>query len=280
MSVLLLFWQIGAARAMRDGEARLVVAAAEARAYALHHWLHDARDGPGFVPPASGKARRLTDEEARRLANHPASPPVLTAPRGWEVTEMIALPEGPEGQGGDPLPHGIVVIKAEIDGEIQHRQIKLIRNALAAGRPGETAKLAEAASDFEPADDIAIFAWPYGRIDPRFVLRSRRAGHPAPHMLFDLKMGGNNVTGVGALEAAGSAALSGETRADGSLTVAGTVNTGPGTEAGAGLSVTGLARAGDVDVTGALTVGTTAGLERLTAKDLEVEDSFRCGACP
>ncbi len=283
VSVVLLFWQIGEARAMRDGEARLVATAAEARAYALHHWLHEERDDPGFVPPASGKARRLTDADEDGLDNHPASTPGLTDPRGWTLTEMIALPEG---QGtGEPLPHGIVVIKAPKDAALQNirdRQIKLIRNALAAGRPEEAASLAATAPDtsFDPDRDIAIFAWPYGRIDPRLVLRSHRAGHPPPHMTSDLKMGGNNVTGVGALEAAGSAALSGETRADGSLTVAGTVNTGPGTEAGAGLSVTGLARAGDVDVTGALTVGTTAGLERLTAKDLEVEDSFRCGACP
>ncbi len=267
---------------MRDGEARLVATAAEALAYALHHWLHEEGDASGIVPPASGKARPLTDEEADGLANHPASARELTAPRGWEITEMITLPEGQEG---DPLPHGIVVIKAPKDAALQNirdRQIDLIRIALAAGRPDEAANLVKTTPEisFDPDHNIAIFAWLYGRIDPRFVLRSRRAGHPPPHMLFDLKMGGKNVTGVGALEAAGSAALSGETRADGSLTVAGTVNTGPGTEAGAGLSVTGLARAGDVDVTGALTVRTTAELERLTAKDLEVEDSFRCGACP
>ncbi len=280
VSVVLLFWQIGEARAMRDGEARLVVAAAEARAYTLHHWLHEARDDPGFVPPASGEARRLTVEEVRGLASHPASPPGdRFEPRGWTLTEMIALPEG---QGtGEPLPHGIVAIEAKIDGERQRRQRDLIRNTLAAGRPDAAAQLVQTApeTDFDPGHDIAIFAWPYGRVDPRLVLRSRRAGHPAPHMTSELKMDGNNVIDVGVLETTGTGTISGEMRT-GEITVAGTVNTGSGTEAGAGLSVTGLARAGNVDVEGALAFGTAAGLERLTAKGLEVEDSFRCGACP
>lgn len=203
IAALMLAWQVVEARIRLAGEAEAIVAAVGARGYALHHWLN-AEPDPSLRPqaPAAGRARRLTVAERAALADHGATAGWLALPGGWEVVELVGEPDG---QDGASLPHGVVVLT--IPADAQERLVDLpraVRTALAAdladGAAGNLA--ATALAGFDPARDIALFAWRFGRIDESAVLRSRRAGFSPPRMSQDLAFDGNDLTGGRRIEAA------------------------------------------------------------------------------
>ena len=203
ITALMLAWQVAEARIRLGGEADAVVAAVTARGYALHHWLNADPD-PTLRPqaPAPGRARRLTIAERAALAGHGATAGWLALPNGWEVVELVAEPQG---QDGAPLPYGVVVLT--IPADAQDRLVDLpraVRTALATDLAGGTAAglAATAVAGFDPARDIALFAWRFGRVDESGLLRSRRAGFSPPRMSQDLDLGGEDVTGGARIEAA------------------------------------------------------------------------------
>ncbi len=195
IAALMLAWQIAEARVRLAGEADAVVAAVAARGYALHHWLNEDPD-PGLRPqaPASGQARRLTAAETTALAGHGATAGWGALPRGWEVIELIAEPEGQEGV---PLPHGVIVLDVPPGAQVGPVDLaRAVRTTLAADLgDGAAADLAATAvAGFDPAVDVALFAWRFGGVDDSGVLSSRRAGFPPPRMAQDLDLAGNDIT--------------------------------------------------------------------------------------
>ncbi|MDE0694938.1 MAG: hypothetical protein OXH76_03785 [Boseongicola sp.] len=203
IAALMLAWQVAEARIRLAGEADAVVAAVAARGYALHHWLNADPD-PALRPqaPGAGRARRLAGAERTALAGHGASSEWQALPRGWEVVELVAEPEG---QDGTPLPHGVIVLTVPADA--QERLVDLpeaVRTALATelGDDAAATLAATAGAGFVAARDIALFAWRFGRVDESGVLRSRRAGFSPPRMAQALDLDGNDVTGGRRIEAA------------------------------------------------------------------------------
>ncbi len=198
-TVLSTLWtavRIAEARARIAGLAGLVVETAAAEGYGLHHWLHTARGGL-TSPPAEGAARPLDAAETARLEAHAAHQPWVTPPRGWAVTPLLSMPPG---QAGDALPHGLLVIRPPAAAPAA--LLDAVATHLAAEAGGTDAmRLAATAAGVDPARDLAVMAWRFGRIDRRAVLRARRAGHAGTPMLAPLDMDGRDIADAGRISA-------------------------------------------------------------------------------
>ena len=203
---VLVSWQVTQARAALEGRAQVFVEIVDARALALHHWLHAARDAPGFTNPATGMARQLSSVETRALADHPSSAPWLGRLRGWQIVPLVAMPHG---QHGVPVPHGIIVLRPDPAAPPDPRDILAVRTAIDNQASAAARILAATDLSLDP-QDLAVFAWSYADLDDRFVLRSRRAGHAPPLMRGDLDLEGNALEGVGALEEVGALDVAGD----------------------------------------------------------------------
>ena len=231
---VLLSWQITQAREGLEGRAQILVEIVDARAHALHHWLHTARDAPGFTDPATGMARQLSTVETNALADHPSSAPWLGRLRGWQIVPLVAMPDG---QDGVPIPHGIIVLRPDPAAPPDPRDILAVQTAIDNQASGAARTLAGTELSLDP-QDRAVFAWSYADLDDGFVLRSRRAGHAPPVMQGDLELGGFNITGVARLDVTPAAI----TTAPASLDVTGD------------LGVADLTATGSVDIQDSLTL--------------------------
>ena len=192
------------------GHARHLAEAVAAEGYGLHHWLHAERTAGAVTAPAEGTARALTAAEDGRLAAHSATArwrraiadatrPVL--PRGWEIVHLVGTAGG--------LPDGILVLRPSdatvalptwnatreaLDvtlGTAEAGAAALATNALAGGTP----------ADYDATRDRAVPASRYARLDTGAVLREDHAGHARVPMETGLRMGGNDIGDVAALEA-------------------------------------------------------------------------------
>jgi len=224
LSAALVSWHATLAAERVRGQARHLAEVVAAEGYALHHWLHEARAGTGFSPPAQGTARALTatgsSPELARLAGHSATTPWrrsssnsrrVILPRGWSLTHLVGQVEGTD------LPDGLVVLRPSSDRvsgpdwEIMARALDVLLGSGA--QDAETlAAAASLAPAFDATRDRVVFASRFSRLDTHAVLRRRHAGTGLPSMEADLDLGGNaleTVTHVSA-DRATVATLTGE----------------------------------------------------------------------
>ena len=220
---LSVFWAVTQGRQNIAGEAELVSEAVTRSGYGLHHWLHEARSGSGFVLPAQGAARALTSAEEAGLTSHGAWADWMRPTRRWQINRFIGMPGNQQWVTDQPhgilvvrligtpgtttwdtgLPHGILIVRPPACVTDRDR---LLRSEVAQrlGIPLGTSDAAEgpaldligtAAQDC----DLVVFAHPFSRIDPDLVLREARAGFPPPVMTTNLDMGGHDITDTGTL---------------------------------------------------------------------------------
>ena len=203
LGAAVLAWEIGLARDRIAGQAALLAEAVAAEGYALHHWLHN---NPPVPPPPGGSARVLTGVENTGLENHAASAPYWRLARGWRLTRLMGLAQGAAAgtrihgilvlHPPDPPPGAPVRLLEEM--ELRREEVDLRLGAASRGRAAGL--LANTAFTLD-AGDIAVLAAAFARIDPTVVLRSQRAGFAPPQMAEILDLGGNNLIGVGEIEA-------------------------------------------------------------------------------
>ncbi len=206
-----MLWQLGLAGERLRGEARHLAEIMAAEGHGMHHWLHEARTAvpPGVIAPAEGTARELTAAEAVALGGHSATArwrrtaadatrPVL--PRGWEIVHLVGTANG--------LPDGVLVLRPSND-VVALPTWRATREALdvtlgtAEAGAAALATIALAASpldDYDPTRDRALPASRFARLDSDAVLREIHAGHARLAMGTNIRMGGNDLSGVGGLE--------------------------------------------------------------------------------
>ena len=198
LSVLLasafLAWQTGQARNRIAGQGALLADMMAARAYALHHWLHEARTGGGFVLPPQDTARRMTATEQGTLRNHAATAPWHIPARGWQVVPLVAG----ENRTGSGIPRGVIVLRPPAGTDLRLRAE--VARRIGAGEASDAAELAGTATALSPpfvaTRDIAVLAHRFARIDRGAVLHHPQAGYPATGLVSRLDMDGNTITGL------------------------------------------------------------------------------------
>ena len=287
-----LAWQATSARDRLSGTADLVAETAAHRAGALHHWLHAWQADPSFAMPGAGAARELPAAEAAALRAHGAWAPWLALPRSWNTSYLVA---NPRSQGGDPARAAAILVLSPppvTGGGLFAAVMETLRDAVAVRLDGpgsgtEAETLADAAlgTRFDPARDIAVFAWPFAGIDGTVALRERRTGLPAPVLETDLDMAGHAVAcapGAACGVSAGTVAaraLDGNAAVERDLSAA-ALEPGTRLEIASPVDTGGAARAGSLDVDDSvLAVGTTT-VAGATASGTLVANAGLGGAVP
>ena len=283
LSALMVSWQVSRAEERLRGQARHLAEVVAAEGYALHHWLHEARNGSGFNAPAEGTARVLTttgsNPEAARLADHSATTPWrrsstdshrVILPRGWEIGHLVGRATGAD------LPDGIVVLRPSddmVNAPGWERMDRALDVLLGGGSDAADTLAAAALSDFDAARDRAVPASPLSRLDGTAVLRDRHAGTAQPVMQTDIVLRGGDLLGAKRIEAeyglipritgtcAGPTALCATRVTSDRLDVTGATSF-------AGLSLQSLNRAGDLAGITRLGAGTVAVTGSLTTPEL------------
>jgi len=258
LASLLGLWQIAQAQERVRGEARHLADVLAAEAYALHHWLHAARQSGSVTTPAIGTARALTPTEQLTLSTHSATAPWRRSsgnalrtvmPRGWSLTALIGT-TGEDIAVTDLIPDGVLILRPD-DATVNGPRWPALTEALdvllrdASPRAGTLANTA--ITTFDATRDHAVLASRFARLDRDAVLRQTHAGHPLRPAQTDLALGNRDLTNTNALQA------------DSAVAPAITGNCRPGSpsnplcaenlDGAADLSVTGVTRTDSVAVT-------------------------------
>ena len=199
-------WRVVELKALVIKRADQAVHAIGVRGFALHHWLHDWQAGGQFAALGEGQGRILTPQERTALANHAATDILGAAYPGpnIDVDYLIGQPNG------EKRAFGIVVVRnnGTARGVWQAMERGLARHEGSAAAEQLAALVSGFA--FDQDRDIAVFAWPFGAIDTKRVLRQARSGWAPLPMEVDLKMAGqmagqmagNPLVNIARLEAA------------------------------------------------------------------------------
>ncbi|MDE0333368.1 MAG: hypothetical protein OXI64_00295 [Defluviicoccus sp.] len=192
-------------RVLDRGRAEILAATLAARAWALDNWVHSEAQASAMrpAPGTTATPRALTPnpgaiDDLSLPSGGSAAPWALTADSpaaGWRTRYFAGWLSGadPAAGGGGP-PYGVIVA-SPVSSEAR-RIAGRVRESLArrgagfaapdpssnAPDPGDVALAIARAAGYAPgALDIAVPAWLYGGIEPRFALRLARAGQPPPN---------------------------------------------------------------------------------------------------
>ena len=211
---------------LRDAQASRLEHWTRQEARALHLWLHEAQDRPGFSLPGVNGSRR-----AGGSANAPAGLPVHRAPWasppcGFTARYVIANPRM-QANNPDQVPalrraHGILVVSVPDPDAVDGNRRYLLTALCQALAPSQTSVMVAEAlagralpgADFggpgcdvdRPGRAVALFAAPLSGIDPQVVLRAPRSGFAPATMATALHMGGHAISDIAVMTTSGAGA--------------------------------------------------------------------------